>query len=247
MNSPLSGKVAVVTGASSGFGEAIARTLHKAGAHLILVARRIEPLQQLASELTSTQQTVIPLAGDVTDHTTFDRIVARALDSFGRLDILVNNAGGGVQIAPLEDQTPDAIDKAISLNMTSVINACQIVGSLMKQQGSGLIINISSACAKFAWPGWSVYSAAKAGLSMFSRCLYTELRPHGVGVTVVVPGGANTGFQSAAGIESFDWQEEESLRPEHIAHAVLAIATMPQGAVVPEMVVYGMSQTIEPF
>jgi NAD(P)-dependent dehydrogenase (short-subunit alcohol dehydrogenase family) len=163
------------------------------------------------------------------------------------LDILINNAGGGVQIAPIEAQTPESIADCLNLNLASVINGCAVVAPVMQRQQSGLIINVTSACAQFAWPGWSVYSAAKAGVAMFSRCLYTELRPHGVAVTVLAPGGANTGFQSAAGIGAFDWDDSDSLRAEHIAHAALAVATMPHGAVVPHLVAYGMSQDIVPF
>ena len=117
----------------------------------------------------------------------------------------------------------------------------------MIERRGGLIVNVTSACAKFAWPGWSVYSAAKAGLAMFSRCPHAEPRPHGIAVTVLTPGGSNTGFQASAGISGFDWDESESLRPEHVAHAALSIAAMPPGAAVPEIVAYGMAQEIIPF
>jgi short-subunit dehydrogenase len=82
---------------------------------------------------------------------------------------------------------------------------------------------------------------------MFSRCLYAELRPEGIGVTGLIPGGANTGFQSNCGIGNCEWDDSESLRPEHIAHAALSVATMPNGAFVPEIIIYGKSQEIIPF
>ena len=82
---------------------------------------------------------------------------------------------------------------------------------------------------------------------MFSRCLYTEVQENNIAVSVITPGGSNTGFQSDAGIDSMDWDESNALRPEHIADAAFSIVNMPNGGVVPKMVVYGMAQQIVPF
>lgn len=118
---------------------------------------------------------------------------------------------------------------------------------ITEKQQQGLIINITSACACFAWPGWATYSAAKAGLEMFSRCLYTEVQQDNIAVSVITPGGSNTGFQKDAGIDQMAWDESQALRSEHIAEAVFSIVNMPKGGVVPKMIVYGMAQEIIPF
>lgn len=240
-------KVIVITGATSGFGLAMAEKFGKTGVSLVLVARNEEKLAQTSKSIEKLGANVVTVAGDVTIDNTFKKVLAVALERFGRIDVLINNAGGGVKIAPIEEMDNDSIQACFDLNLNSVIKACRTIVPQMKKQKSGLIINLTSACAKFAWPEWSVYSAAKTGLSMFSRCLHAELRPDGIGVSVIVPGGSNTGFQTQSGIGAFEWNEENALRPEHIAEAAFSIVTMPQGGVVPEMVVYGMEQDVVPF
>lgn len=240
-------KVIVITGATSGFGLAMAEKFGQSGAKLVLVARNKSKLEETAQKVKALGGEAAVVAGDVTDSETFDRVLSCALDNFGRLDVLINNAGGGVKIAPIEEMSDDAVQSCLDLNLSSVIKACRTIVPQMKQQGQGLIINLTSACAKFAWPEWSVYSAAKTGLSMLSRCLHAELRPHGIGVSVIVPGGSNTGFQQGAGIGAFEWDEENALRPEHIAEAAYGIVSLPQGGFVPEIVVYGMEQEVIPF
>lgn len=240
-------KVIVITGATSGFGLAMAQAFAKAKAHLVLVARNEKKLTQTAQTIEKFGCKVVTVTGDVIVNETFEKVLAIALEKFGRIDVLINNAGGGVKIAPIEEMDNASVKACFDLNLTSVVNACRIIVPQMKKQKSGLIINLTSACAKFAWPEWSVYSAAKTGLSMFSRCLHAELRPNGIGVSVIVPGGSNTGFQQRSGIGVFEWNEEKALRPEHIAEAAFSIVNMPQGGFVPEMVVYGMEQEVIPF
>ena len=241
------GKVIVITGATSGFGLAMAEKFAKSGCSLALVARGKEKLAELAANVERLGGKALAISADVTKSGSFDTVLSETVKKFGRIDVLINNAGGGVKIAPIEEMDEASSREILDLNLTSVINSCRIIVPQMKKQGGGLIINLTSACAKFAWPQWSVYSASKAGLSMFSRCLHAELRPFHIGVSVIVPGGANTGFQKNAGINNFGWNEENALRPEHIAEAAHGIVFMSKGAVVPEMVVYGMEQDVVPF
>lgn len=237
----------VITGATSGFGLAMAEKFAENDNSLVLVARTESKLAEVAQKVNHLGGKGITVAGDVTDVRTFERVLNTAVKEFGQIDVLINNAGGGVKIAPIDQMDNQSVQSCMNLNLTSVIAACRTIVPQMKKQKQGLIINLTSACAKFAWPEWSVYSAAKAGLSMFSRCLHAELRPYGIGVSVIVPGGANTGFQRSAGIDSFGWNEENALRPEHIADAAYSIVNLPKGAIVPEMVVYGMEQDVIPF
>ena len=144
------------------------------------------------------------LAADVTKPETWTRALKETLDNFGKIDFLINYAGGALKVAPIEEMD-DAINQRImDLNLTSTIMSCRTFTPQFKQQGYGKIINVSSACDRRSWPGWSVYSAAKAAVNAFTRCLYTELRPHGIAVGLLVPGGSNTGFQAAAaGVGNF--------------------------------------------
>ncbi len=240
-------KVIVITGATSGFGLAMAEKFGKAGAKIVPVARNEQKLEEVVGMIKSSGGEAVAVAGDVTKEGTFEKVVQAAMDNFGRIDVLINNAGGGVKVAPIEEMDDASIQACLELNLVSAIRGCRAVTPQMKKQGQGLIINFTSACAKFAWPEWSVYSAAKSGVSLFSRCLHAELRPFGIAVSVIVPGGSNTGFQKNAGIGAFEWDDSNALRPEHIAEAAFSIVSQPKGAAVPETVVYGMEQDVVPF
>lgn len=240
-------KTIVITGASCGFGKAMTETFAVEGHQLILVARNAERLDAVADYATRLGARAISVCGDVTKSDVFERVIDAANDFGGAIDVLINNAGGGIKVAPVEAQTEMSIRDCLALNLESAINACRVIVPRMKTRRRGLIINIASACARLAWPEWSVYSAAKAGLAMFSRCLYAEARAYGVAVTVIYPGASNTSFQQNADLERFDWDEAIALRPEHIAAAVKSVVNMPRGGVVPEMVVYGQAQDITPF
>ncbi len=133
-------------------------------------------------------------------------------------------------MAPIEEMDDDINRLIIDLNLTSAIMSCRTFTPQFKKQGYGKIINVSSACDRRSWPGWSVYSAAKAGVNAFTKCLYTELRPHGIAVTLLVPGGSNTGFQAAAtGVDKFEWDEELAVRPEHFADMVYQTCALDPG------------------
>jgi gluconate 5-dehydrogenase/3-oxoacyl-[acyl-carrier protein] reductase len=123
--------------------------------------------------------------------------------------------------------------------------SCRTFTPQFKKQGFGKIINVSSACDRRSWAGWSVYSASKAAVNSFTRCLYTELRPHGIAVTLLVPGGSNTGFQAAAqNVKQFEWDEELAVRPEHFADMVYQTCALTKGACVSELVLYGLAQDV---
>ena len=151
---------------------------------------------------------------------------------------MVNNAGGGIALAEVTDQKEKDIDAAISVNLNSVIYGCSVFGKMMKEQKDGVIVNISSVCAKHAWQGWSVYAAAKAGVLNFTKGLYVELRPFGVRATCVIPASSSTGFQKNANIG----ETHDSLTAEDVANAVFFAACQPKGVVVEEMTVWGVAQ-----
>jgi len=246
MAESLNGKVAVITGVGSGFAKATAELFAQTDqVNLVLIDRNEESLQATAEVCKAAGSEVVALVGDVTVPATFKRALKETVDTFGKVDFLINYAGGALKVAPIEEMD-DAINRRIiDLNLTSVIMSCRTFTPQFKEQGYGKIINVSSACDRRSWPGWSIYSAAKAGVNAFTRCLYTELRPHGVAVMLLVPGGSNTGFQAAAeGAETFEWDEELAVRPEHFADMVYQSCALTRGGCVTELVLYGLAQDV---
>jgi NAD(P)-dependent dehydrogenase (short-subunit alcohol dehydrogenase family) len=249
MAESLKGKVAVITGVGSGFGKATAELFAKADqVSLILIDRNEKALEATAKACEESGSKVVALACDVTRAETFERALKEALDNFGKVDFLINYAGGALKVAPIEEMDDEINRSIIDLNLTSTIMSCRTFAPQFKKQGYGKIINVSSACDRRSWQGWSVYSAAKAGVNAFTKCLYTELRPHGIAVTLLVPGGSNTGFQAAAaGVNKFEWDEELAVRPEHFADMVYQTCALTKGGCVSEMLVYGLAQDVSGF
>jgi NAD(P)-dependent dehydrogenase (short-subunit alcohol dehydrogenase family) len=246
MAESLKGKVAVITGVGSGFAKATAELFAKTDqVNLVLIDRNEKALQATADVCKAAGSEVVALVGDVTVRETFERALKETIDTFGKVDFLINYAGGALKVAPIEEMDDEINRRILDLNLTSVIMSCRTFTPQFKQQGYGKIINVSSACDRRSWPGWSIYSAAKAGVNAFTRCLYTELRPHGIAVMLLVPGGSNTGFQGAAeGVQTFEWDEELAVRPEHFADMVYQTCALTKGGCVTELVLYGLAQDV---
>ena len=238
----LSGKTAVVTGGSSGFGAGMSESLREAGAVVWITGRNEERLGAVAEKIGARY-----FAADITDGSGWDKLMNAVTGETGGIDILVNNAGGGVRIAPLEDQQDDDIGESISVNLTGALLGCRRVAPIMKKQRSGTIINVSSVCAREAWPGWSVYSAAKAGLVQFSRCLYTELRDYGVRVTSLIPSWGATNFLVSAGLKPFDDDtKSKAIQPGDLGTVVVNICGLPPHLVIEDMTVWPLVQEVVP-
>lgn len=229
-------RVVIITGATSGFGLATAKKFKQSGDRVVIVSRNAEKVENTVKEFGFDSGFCL----DVTNAEGWQELYSFVAEKYGRVDVLVNNAGGGVCVAEAADQSYENIDKGIALNLNSVIYGSKTFADMMKKQGGGTIINFSSVCGRHCWSGWSVYAAAKAGVLSFSKSLYVELRPYGVRVTCIMPAASGTDFQKNAGIPD----ENQTLSAEDIASAVLYAADLPQGAVVEEMTVWGMSQTV---
>ena len=249
MGDSLKGKVAVISGVGSGFAKATAELFARQDQVSLVMFDIDEPaLKNTATACEKSGSKVIAFKADATKPETFTRALKECLDNFGKVDFLINYAGGALKVAPIEEMD-DAINRRIiDLNLTSTIMSCRTFTPQFKKQGFGKIINVSSACDRRSWPGWSVYSAAKAGVNAFTKCLYTELRPAGIAVTLLVPGGSNTGFQKAAqGVNKFEWDENLAVRPEHFADMVYQTCALTKGGCVSEMLVYGLAQDVSGF
>lgn len=231
-------KTVIITGATSGYGLATAKKFKAEGYTVIAVSRNAEKVDAVVREHGLDDG----FALDVTNYDGWLELKKYVTEKYGKVDVLVNNAGGGVRIADTAILTREEIDHTIALNLNSTVYGSSIFGGLMKEQGDGMIINISSVCARHCWAEWSVYAAAKAGVLNFTKGLYTELAPFGVRATCVIPAAASTGFQRGAQIG----EVEQSLTVEDIANAVYYAASQPKGAVVEEMTVWGTSQLVQP-
>jgi len=234
------GRIALVTGGAGGYGFGIAKALVKAGAKVWITGRNLKKLEQAASELG-----VQAVQADVGSGEDWDKVFGQL---GGRIDILVNNAGAGGPIVPVAEQKDSDIAATIATNLTGVILGCVRAAKLMKEQKSGDIINISSVCALYAWPAWSVYTAAKAGLAKFSHGLYTELRPYGVRVCCLTPSWGQTGFNQAAGISGAAETELASkcTSPEELGDIVLSILRTPGHLAISDLTVLPLIQDIQP-
>ncbi len=230
----------LVTGGSDGYGRGIAEVLRNAGADVWITGRTPGKLTRTADELG-----VHPVQADAASAADWDRVMA----TVGALDILVNNAGSGGHIAPLAQQSDAEIIATINANLTGAILGCRRAAKLMTERRRGVIVNVSSVCALYAWPAWSVYTAAKAGLSKFSHALYTELRPFGVKVTCVTPSWGQTSFNVAANIsgaaENADLRSK-CISPTELGGIVRGIIELPDHLAVPDITVQPMIQDISP-
>ena len=232
---------AIVTGGSSGYGKGIAAALCAAGAKVWITGRDAAKLEAAARETGAT-----PFVADVSSPADWDRLFDAVGDD---LAVLVNNAGAGGPIKPVAEQRDADIAATIATNLTGVIYGCARAGRVMAARKSGAIINVSSVCALYAWPGWSVYTAAKAGLAKFSHGLYTELRPHGVRVTCLTPSWGRTDFNKAAGISGASEDQalaDKCTAPADLGRIVVRILETPDYLAVPDITVQPMVQAIEP-
>jgi NAD(P)-dependent dehydrogenase (short-subunit alcohol dehydrogenase family) len=237
MTNQVSGGV-IVTGGTRGFGAGIAEAFARAGASVWITGRDTASLRQTAERIGA-----FACVADVADGAAWDRLIQEVLERTGGIEVLVNNAGEGVRVGPLGEQSDESIQRSLSSNLTGAILGCRRVAPIMQRQQSGLIVNVGSACSLHAWPGWSVYSAAKAGLLMFTRCLLTELRPHGVRVTSILPSWGQTDFTHGANLPPRDPEVlARCIAPADLGELILQTYRMPAHLVAEEIRLWPMVQ-----
>ncbi len=181
----LDGRVALVTGASSGLGAAVARALGAAGARVAVAARREDRLAALATELGG-----VAVACDLLDPAQVDALVPRVAERLGGPEILVNVAGGFAGACPAEEESPDAVTETLGLNLVAPFRLCQAAYPHMVAAGRGAIVNVSSISGRVGIPGipQASYAAAKAGVSGLTAELAVQWARHGIRVNTVAPG-----------------------------------------------------------
>lgn len=191
MNENIEGKVVVITGASSGLGEAAARRLASRGATVVLGARRIERLQSLADELEQDGGKALAVATDVTRRDQVEDLIGAAVDNFGQVDVLLNNAGL-MPLAPMERLKVDEWERMLDVNLKGTLYGIAAVLPHMKARKAGHIINVSSVYGHKVAPGAAVYCATKFAVRALSEGLRQEVKPYNIRTTVISPGAVST-------------------------------------------------------
>jgi NADP-dependent 3-hydroxy acid dehydrogenase YdfG len=245
MTSKLTGTVALVTGASSGIGEATARGLAEDGASVVVVARRMDRLEALAGEIEQTGGSALAVQADITDRAQAEAVVQHSVERFGHLDILVNNAGL-MLLGPVVGADPDEWDRMIALNTQGLLYTTHAaLPHLLKAAEDGPrqvadIVNISSIAGRVAWNGYGVYNMTKFGVNGFTEALRQEVTKRHVRVGVLEPGGVTTELGShntgtaREEIEAF-YASTEILVPEDIADGITYMVTRPRRASISEL------------
>ena len=193
----LHGKVAIITGASRGIGEAIATTYAQAGAAVVLTSRKIENVGPVAEQIRAAGGRAIAVAAHAGQQDQIDRVVERALAEFGRVDIAVNNAGTNPHFGPILTADGSHWDKIFEVNVKGYFFTAKAVAPIMKQQGGGKIINVASIAGINPGPMMGVYSTSKAAVIMLTKVLAAELGPDNIQVNCIAPGFIKTKFSSA--------------------------------------------------
>jgi NADP-dependent 3-hydroxy acid dehydrogenase YdfG len=191
MTQTIKNKVVVITGASSGLGEATARLLSAQGAIVVLGARRVDRLQALADELIGSGGKALAITTDVSHYDQVKRLVDAAVETYGRIDVIINNAGLMPQ-SPLERLKVDEWDQMIDVNIKGVLYGIAAALPYMQQQQAGQIINVSSVAGHKVGPGFAVYAATKHAVLALSEGLRQEVKPYNIRTTVISPGAVAT-------------------------------------------------------
>jgi len=243
----IQGKVAIVTGASSGIGESMARHLAARGAKVVLAARRTDRLDKVVAEIREAGGEAVAIATDVSKRADLEKLAAATVETFGRIDVLVNNAGV-MPLSPLEKLKVDEWDRTIDVNIKGVLYGIAAVLPRMQAQGSGHILNVASiAGIKVFTPIGTVYSATKHAVRAISEGLRVEVGNSGVRVTIVSPGAVDselklgsTDADAAAGLKAF--YDANQIPADAVARAVVYAVEQPANVDINEVVVRPVSQ-----
>jgi 3-oxoacyl-[acyl-carrier protein] reductase len=239
----LQNKVALITGASAGIGQATAKALAREGAKLVLTARRKERLEGLAAEAKKLGGEAVFVVGDAREEETAKQCVALAEKSFGRIDILIANAGVGIY-KNLADTSAADYDAMMDSNVrSSFLFARHVVPGMIKQK-SGLILFVSSMAGVYGFAGEATYCATKFAQVGFAQGLDKELRPHGIKVGTINPGGVKTEFALGTGRNNKMIEESDWLEAADVAEAILFACTQPKASRIIQIQMRTMAESL---
>jgi NADP-dependent 3-hydroxy acid dehydrogenase YdfG len=243
MSGKLAGKVALVTGTSAGIGKASVLALAQEGASIVLTARRAVRLEELEAAVRQAGGKAVSVVGDATEEEIAQRCVAAATQTFGTLDILINNVGVG-NYKNLVDTSATEYDEMMDTNVRSTFLFTRHAVPVMIEQGSGTILMISSMAGVYGFAGEAVYCATKFAQVGFAQALDKELRPHGIKVGVICPGGVKTEFALGKGRTEQTVAESGMLAPEDVAAAVVLACTQSPGSRIIEIQMRTMAEPL---
>lgn len=222
----LQDRVAIVTGASSGLGRAIAEAFAAEGAKVVLAARRKAVLDEVAAGISSAGGTAVAVPTDVTKEADVAALFAKSREAFGRVDILVNNAGVPTA-TPTEQMTLEQWQSAIDVNLTAVFLCSREALKVMKGQGGGRIINMGSISARSPRPNSAAYTATKFAIDGFTRSLTFDGRSYGVVASVIHPGSTATGFVPGRPAGPGPTAKDYVMSPHDVARIAVLMCTLP--------------------
>ncbi len=240
MTPSLKNQVAIITGAGSGIGKAIAKTLAAQGVHLTLCGRTASKLEALAQQLKIDYPEVklLSIAADVSDATQAETVVTQTIEQFKQVDILINNAGVAGKIALIQEIPPEEVHRILDINLKGAIFMMQhVLLHAMVPRQSGTIINMNSVAGKTAFPFWSLYDASKFGLRAITEAVAEEQRSNNIKVVGLYPGAVDTPLWESiepAAAENAP-NRDGMLDSETLAEAVLYILNQPEKVFIPEL------------
>lgn len=241
----LDGKGAIVTGAGSGIGEAVARSLAREGAEVITVGRTLEKLEQAKHSAAETGSRLHPYAADVSDPEAMRALYGWASDRLSQVDILVNNAGTNVAGRSFPDVSREDFDSIVRINLNGVFYLMQAVLPEMRSRGEGLIVTVASiAGVRSGVISGPAYNASKHGARALSLSGHLEEGGNGVRFCLIHPGAVNTPIMDRRQNPPSAERRAKMLHPDDLAQAVLFVATLHPRANIPEMVI---TPTFQPF
>jgi NADP-dependent 3-hydroxy acid dehydrogenase YdfG len=243
----LSDSVAIVTGASSGIGEATAQALANEGARVVLAARRVDELKALADRITTEGGDALVVETDVTEEDDIDALVDTTMDEYGRIDVLVNNAGV-MLLEPLERADRSNLRQMVEVNLLGLMNLTHAVVPTMQQQDTGHVVNVSSIAGRETMANGSGYNATKFGVTAFTDAIRQELSPQDIRTTVIEPGAVDTELPTHIPDEQLLEQLSEvdipTLAPEDIARGIVYATNQPEHVDVNELMIRPTGQTM---
>ena len=238
----LDGKVTLVTGGGRGLGEAICRELAMAGAVVIPADIQVDLAEKVAQDLYPGPHSTYGICVDVSDAAQVSGVVEKIRADFGRLDILINNAGTDKTLS-IEEISIEDWERVIDVNLRGPFLTAKAVFPIMREQGGGHIVNITSTASKRAWANASAYHASKWGLLGLSHAMHVEGRPHHIKVTALVAGGMRTPFL----LDRFPDINLDTLQdPANVAKTIHFVLTQPDETVIPEVMVLPVGETSWP-